>query len=156
MCITFIFANPDDKSIKYKLILLSNRDEFLARKTYEAQLKSGDGNRQLIHGTDVSSSTPGTWLGISKDKNVVKIGNLLNVTGEKPRAGVLSRGPVVLDFIKSNDSIESHCQKLLADGEKINNFNFMAIEVGENGVEIFNTCNVTKKCQKIPNGENYC
>lgn len=151
MCITFIYSNSSDKSIKYKLILISNRDEFYARETLEAQLKT-ENDRALIHGTDIASKAPGTWLGISKDKNFIRIGNLLNVTGEQPR-GVRSRGSLVLDFIKSSDRIEDHNEKLLEDFKAINNFTFLSIEIQGREIKIYDACNVTEDVQKIPDGK---
>lgn len=150
MCITFVYSNPDDKSIKYKFILISNRDEFYARKTLEAQLRT-EGDREVIYGTDVSSPTPGTWLGISKNENIIRIGNLLNVTGETSR-GVKSRGPLVLDFISSSDNIEEHNEKLARDFKKINNFTFLSIEIRSSEIKIFDACNVTENIRRIPNG----
>ena len=81
MCITFLFLNDDNSNCPYKLILINNRDEFFARLTFEAELKSF-GKLRTIHGTDFVSVEHGTWLGLSQIDSTIRIGNLLNVTGE--------------------------------------------------------------------------
>lgn len=65
MCITFLFTNPGDSSIKYKLILINNRDEFYGRKTQSATLsKVGESepfgsNKLTIYSTDLGGVVKG-------------------------------------------------------------------------------------------------
>lgn len=58
MCITFLFTNPGDSSIKYKLILINNRDEYYARKTASAQLFQEEGLKS-IYSTDLGGVVKG-------------------------------------------------------------------------------------------------
>lgn len=88
MCITFLYTNLVDKSQKYKLILINNRDEFFARITTKAELKENANKLKTIHGTDIEAIEHGTWLGLSQLKQTIKIGNLLNVAGEDVKHGV--------------------------------------------------------------------
>ncbi|VDN42316.1 unnamed protein product [Gongylonema pulchrum] len=72
MCVTFVYIdhNPD---VKYKLILLNNRDEFLSRPTSNAQWEDG-----VLAGRDEKdSNSRGTWLCIDKSG---RISNLLTIT----------------------------------------------------------------------------
>jgi uncharacterized protein with NRDE domain len=58
MCITFLFVNPGDSSIKYKLILINNRDEFYARETLNATLNESE-NLKTIYSTDLGGVVRG-------------------------------------------------------------------------------------------------
>lgn len=60
MCITFMFTNPGGSSIKYKLVLINNRDEYYARKTQDATLfKDEESGRSVIHATDLGGVVKG-------------------------------------------------------------------------------------------------
>ncbi|WWC60626.1 uncharacterized protein I303_103200 [Kwoniella dejecticola CBS 10117] len=85
MCIAFFTLSQPG----YKLILASNRDEFLARPTEPAQWHDFASSPDLSQGSDVSkpetwvlsgidkgSANGGTWLGITKD---LRVGILTNV-----------------------------------------------------------------------------
>lgn len=147
MCITFLYINPGDSSIKYKLILINNRDEFYARKTLKANVKI-NGNYSEIYGTDVQTDVEGTWLAISKQnqngEDVIKIGNILNVPGEivfKKKEDLLGRGPISLNFIRTDESIEVHNRKLCDICTSYNSFNFLSVEIKSNQTKSFFTSN---------------
>lgn len=133
MCITFLFTNDGDSRIKYKLILINNRDEFYSRKTLKAEIKV-ESDLLQIYGTDVETKVEGTWLAISKNRkdNTIRIGNLLNVPGEivKGRKEDLKgRGPIAIEFIKTNDDIEKHNRNLCNVCTDYNSFNFLSVEI---------------------------
>lgn len=149
MCITFLFANPGDCTIKYKLILINNRDEFYARKTQKATLEVIN-ETKTIYGVDLAGAVKGTWLGLSV-KDDIKIGNLANVTGEEIR-GKRGRGPIVTDFIKGENSLESYNEKLLDLAHEFSSFNFLSVVIHEDVIKIFYTSNTPKISHKLPLG----
>uniref|UniRef100_A0A1I8N4V7 NRDE protein n=1 Tax=Musca domestica TaxID=7370 RepID=A0A1I8N4V7_MUSDO len=89
MCVIFFYVNSNPQKDGYKLILASNRDEFYARDTKEASQWEGVDN--CYGGIDMEPGREGgTWLAISGQDGIFKIGALLNLTGEpKPRNAVV-------------------------------------------------------------------
>jgi uncharacterized protein with NRDE domain len=157
MCITFLFTNDCDSSIKYKVILINNRDEFYSRKTLKAEIKE-EKERDLlqIYGTDVETKVEGTWLAIAKrcEDNTIKIGNLLNVPGEivKGRKEDLKgRGPIAIEFVQTNDDIETHNKKLCDICTDYNSFNFLSVEIS-NDIKTYFTSNATQNFVELPKG----
>ena len=55
MCITFLYTNPGDSSLKYKLVLINNRDEFYNRPTEKAKLQKNE-DRLTIYSTDLGGA----------------------------------------------------------------------------------------------------
>ncbi|KAG5666430.1 hypothetical protein PVAND_014458 [Polypedilum vanderplanki] len=153
MCITFLYTNPSDKSYRYKLVLINNRDEFYARITLKAELKESSKNLKTIHGTDIEAIEHGTWLGLSQKNDTIRIGNLLNVAGETKKHNVKGRGGLVIEYINNtNSTIEEYNEKLLNNHLEYNGFNFLSIEIKRKEMKIFNLCNVDQSFQKIPFG----
>ncbi|KAK2710897.1 hypothetical protein QYM36_012160 [Artemia franciscana] len=83
MCIVFFSAGSKAKQHGYRLILVSNRDEFYSRKTAISswneihKLEVTGRCLQMISGTDQQEGKEGgTWLGMTKQG---RIGILLNV-----------------------------------------------------------------------------
>lgn len=154
MCITFLFTSDVDSSSNYKLILINNRDEFYARKTLKANVKI-DENLIQIFGTDVEGLIHGTWLAISKKNGVIKIGNLLNLPGEKvlrKKTELQGRGPIALDFIKGTDSIEVHNKKLCNECTNYNSFNFLSVEITTEYIKTLFTNNATQSYVELQPG----
>ncbi|CAO1381864.1 unnamed protein product [Diamesa serratosioi] len=144
MCISFIYVNPGNLSIKYKLVIANNRDEFYERTTLAANYwKSND---QIISGLDCDGATEnglhGTWLAISADDNIIKFGNLLNIAGEKKHSN--GRGPIVSSFMSENLSVEDYNIRLLDVSQLYNSFNFVSAEINlkTNETKSFITSNV--------------
>jgi len=90
MCIIFLAyqQHPD-----YRLILLSNRDEFYERPTKQAHFWENSPN--LLAGRDLKGK--GTWLGITKTGRIGAITNVRDPSRDKPVAD--SRGKIVTDFL---------------------------------------------------------
>lgn len=151
MCITFFFTNFNNPTCPYKFILINNRDEYFARLTTEAELKSVRRLR-TIHGTDIDVVEHGTWLGLSELDGTIRIGNLLNVTGEIKKKHVKGRGAIVSDFIKTNEDIMQHNKNLARYFDEFNGFNFLSVELRQNSSRIFNACNIDGSVHRIPMG----
>lgn len=155
MCITFLFTDSD-LSHNYKLILINNRDEFYARKTLKAKVKVDEDGLIQIYGTDIEAPIHGTWLAVSKKNNVIKIGNLLNLPGEKVTVSkelLKGRGPIALDFVRGSDSIEVHNKNLCDVCTNYNSFNFLSVEITESDIKSIFTNNATKDLKILNAGD---
>lgn len=69
----------------YPLVVVANRDEFLARPSAPPSLWPGDGG--IVAGTDLVAG--GTWLGCRRDGT----GRVVGVLNRRPEATVLASGP---------------------------------------------------------------
>lgn len=129
MCILFIFTNANPSPNGYKLILVSNRDEFYIRPALPVaewiEHKSTYGGRDMEKGRE-----GGTWLAMSTKGNVFKLGALLNITGEKKSENALPRGNLVADYVTGTESNEQYCQNLVNSGLEYNGFNLVTVEIG--------------------------
>jgi uncharacterized protein with NRDE domain len=153
MCITFLFINDQITSnSKYKMILVNNRDEFYKRATSNASVMVINNDIKSIYGVDLAAAHPGTWLGISKNKNCVKLGNLANVTGEEAK-GTKGRGSIVTDWINNDNTLSSYNQDLFSICEKFNSFNFISVIMDDNNkVDGYYISNSPKNLEKISTG----
>ncbi|WVW80463.1 hypothetical protein I302_102445 [Kwoniella bestiolae CBS 10118] len=108
MCIAFFTLSQPG----YKLILASNRDEFLARLTAPAKWHSfsSDDTAEddwVLSGVDKGAANGGTWLGITKD---LRVGLLTNVRLTpptpplKPSPNPPSRGLLLREFLSAPPS----------------------------------------------------
>ncbi|KAL7743003.1 hypothetical protein ACLKA6_011365 [Drosophila palustris] len=134
MCVIFFCANSQPNSDGYKLILASNRDEFFARNTQTA-VKWSSGSDHVYGGIDLEPGREGgTWLAISSNKGIFKVGALLNLTGEPKPRNAVGRGMIVADYVRQSDDQHNICnynKHLLADCTKYSAFNFVSIEIGD-------------------------
>ncbi|KAM8718831.1 hypothetical protein ACLKA7_001525 [Drosophila subpalustris] len=134
MCVIFFCANSQPNSEGYKLILASNRDEFFARNTQTA-VKWSSGSDHVYGGIDLEPGREGgTWLAISSNKGIFKVGALLNLTGEPKPRNAVGRGMIVADYVRQSDDQHNICnynKHLLADCTKYSAFNFVSIEIGD-------------------------
>lgn len=149
MCITFLFTG--DFVQKYKLILINNRDEFYSRSTQNATNHASADGVQSIFGVDLAGAMNGTWLGLSVKNEIIKVGNLANVTGEEIK-GKRGRGPIVTNFIKNDDSIEQYNEKLSKISHDFSSFNFLSVEMNSDEIKTFYISNAPKSSQLLPLG----
>ncbi|XP_061397948.1 transport and Golgi organization protein 2 [Musca vetustissima] len=132
MCVIFFYVNSNPEKDGYKLILASNRDEFYARDTKEACQWSGVDN--CYGGIDMEPGREGgTWLAISGQDGIFKVGALLNLTGEPKPRNAVGRGMLVSDYVRNYgakfDNV-NYNQRLVEDCTKYSAFNFVSIEIG--------------------------
>ncbi|XP_003701818.1 transport and golgi organization 2 [Megachile rotundata] len=110
MCILFIYRNPNANSESYRLIVATNRDEFLKRPALPAHYWKN--HPECLGGTDMEPGKEGgTWLALSMTG---KAGVILNLSNEEsltnnPKQG---RGALIPNFVTSNDSASSYLDKL--------------------------------------------
>lgn len=80
----------------------------------------------------LSGREGGTWLGVGLNNETdkkLRIGALLNVTGEERKQDALGRGFIVTDYLKFNEqTIYEYVKKLKAE-KSYNAFNFIGIEM---------------------------
>lgn len=93
MCILITTTRHPD----YKLIALSNRDEFLSRPTELAKWRTGD----ILSPCDLARPEHGTWIGVTRSGRFTC---LLNFHEKNPAnaVGAISRGLFTKDFLKSD------------------------------------------------------
>uniref|UniRef100_A0AC34R8G5 Transport and Golgi organization protein 2 n=1 Tax=Panagrolaimus sp. JU765 TaxID=591449 RepID=A0AC34R8G5_9BILA len=128
MCVTFIFIRPEnDLTSKYKLIILNNRDEVLARKTSTLAWENG-----ILCGRDEQAQDRGTWFGVTKQG---KVGVLLSITQpvHEKNHDAPSRGAIVPKYLQSDLCAADFVDNLAEIVEPFNGFQFLAFDRTENG-----------------------
>ncbi|KAK2710892.1 transport and Golgi organization 2 homolog [Artemia franciscana] len=150
MCIVFFSAGSKAKQHGYRLILVSNRDEFYSRKTAISswneihKLEVTGRCLQMISGTDQQEGKEGgTWLGMTKQG---RIGILLNVfQGNKKlqegSCNVGGRGFIISDFLKWNGSPESFLMQLNEEKDSYQPFHLVTISLSKNEEKVHHYCN---------------
>lgn len=139
MCL-ILFAKEQHPD--YRLILLSNRDEFYARKTAAAawwQQPEG-----ILGGRDLEKG--GTWLGINKNGKWAALTNYRAPAAFNPEAP--SRGKLVNRFLETDEPPETFFSELKQTGGQYNGFNLL---LGY-GTRIFYYSNVTNTLISLENG----
>ncbi len=116
MCL-IVFAFK--KHPKFPLILLANRDEFYERPTKSAHF--WEDAPQVFAGRDLVFG--GTWLGITKNG---RFAALTNFRQPKGKTGTISRGNLVSDFLKGNETVSEYLKKVELNSENYSGFNLLA------------------------------
>jgi uncharacterized protein with NRDE domain len=119
MCLIVFSFDPDAAQ---KLIVLANRDEFLARETRQAQFwEEAPG---LLAGRDLVAG--GTWLGVHSSGRFAAVTNYREPANIRQDAD--SRGGLVLEFLKGSDPSESYLKALESDYGRYNGFNLVVYD----------------------------
>ncbi|MES1945503.1 hypothetical protein PC39_15349 [Salinisphaera sp. PC39] len=105
---------------RYDLVVAANRDEFHARPT-EAAHAWPDAPR-VFAGRDGSAG--GTWCGVTPDGRFAAVTNVREP--DPPRAGQLSRGALVADFLAGEAGARAFCDDLLPKRFDYGAFNLLA------------------------------
>jgi uncharacterized protein with NRDE domain len=117
MCLIFISLNDHPS---YKLIVAANRDEFYNRRTAAADF--WEDYPGILGGRDLEAH--GTWLGLSRTGKISMITNYRDPKNIDPSAP--SRGPLVSDFLVSNETPEAYLRQLEPRAKQYNGFNLIA------------------------------
>ncbi|MFC3038758.1 NRDE family protein [Virgibacillus xinjiangensis] len=104
----------------YPLIVAANRDEFYDRPTKPAHFWEDEPN--ILAGRDLEQM--GTWLGITKDGRFAALTNYRNP--EHMKAGSISRGEIVKQYLSGNATPEEYIQRLQRNRDKYTGFNLIA------------------------------
>uniref|UniRef100_A0A182RNB4 Transport and Golgi organization protein 2 n=1 Tax=Anopheles funestus TaxID=62324 RepID=A0A182RNB4_ANOFN len=128
MCILFVYVDDGSVPGRYRLVLASNRDEFYSRPAKAAA--PWDENVRIIGGRDMEPGREGgTWLAIGNHpEGRIKLGALLNVTGENKANVSNGRGPIVANFLSGELTGRAYSEQLLAQ-DNFGAFNFVSIEL---------------------------
>ncbi|XP_052891696.1 transport and Golgi organization protein 2 [Anopheles moucheti] len=128
MCILFVYVGDGSVPGRYRLVLASNRDEFYARPAKSAA--PWEENARVIGGRDMEPGREGgTWLAIGNHpEGRIKLGALLNVTGETKPNVTNGRGPIVANFLTGELTGRTYSEQLLAQ-DNFGAFNFVSIEL---------------------------
>ena len=141
MClITFAYKTHPN----YKLILAANRDEFYIRPTRSAQFWKEENQPELLAGKDLEAG--GTWMGITKTGSWGALTNYRDTSWR--RETPLSRGDLVLDYLKNVQYPENYLQAIRSRSNLYNGFNLL---IG-NLDSLFHFSNHTKQITKIEPG----
>lgn len=71
----------------------------------------------------------GTWLAIGNHNGTVKLGAILNITGEPHVANALGRGFMVGDYLKSDLSSSEFANRLLKSEHEYSSFVLLTVEI---------------------------
>ncbi|KPI98820.1 Uncharacterized protein C22orf25-like [Papilio xuthus] len=136
MCIVFLYVGSDDADNEYKLILISNRDEFYDRPAQNMGPWEEDVN--IYGGRDLQTGCEGgTWLALSTCHK--KVGLLLNLPGVH-KDNAKSRGKIVENYVKSDLELNTYVDSMKEYFQECNEFVLVAVEFG-NPVPIVQTYN---------------
>lgn len=117
MCLILFSHNQHPN---YKLIVAANRDEFYARPTKPAEFWEEDEN--ILAGKDLEAG--GTWMGMTKTGRISMLTNFRDLSNIK--ADAPTRGHLVSNFLKSEESSEKYMNAIAEKGELYNGFNLIS------------------------------
>ncbi len=139
MCLLLFSFN---KHPDYPVILAANRDEFFERPTEAASFWNDDPS--ILAGKDLRQG--GTWMGIDKNGRIAAVTNYREPSESKPEA--ISRGALVSEYLRSNESAEDYIQKVMAQRHTYDEFNLL---VGDEQSLLF-FCSVEEDYQTLMPG----
>lgn len=144
MCILLVAAGPlpELQAPKLQLVLAFNRDEAFSRPTEPLHVWE-DG---ILAGRDMRGG--GTWFGVAPGGRIAALTN--NWGHEKLNAP--TRGTLVLDFLRSGDSVDAFIARISGRASEMSGFNLL---VGEslNGVwRLRSFSNVEQRAADLPPG----
>ena len=142
MCVIF-FAY--EQHPEFPLILLANRDEFYDRPTQVARF--WEDNPEIFGGRDLIGG--GTWLGVNKTGKFAAVTNYRDPNAPK---GVLSRGILTADFLKTEESAEEYLKKIRQKAGGYSGFNLLLGEINARKNEIFYYSNRLAERVKLTRG----
>lgn len=133
-----------DSHPKYKLIFISNRDEYYSRPTDPIHFwkESPD----LIAGQDLEGG--GTWLGITRKGRFAAITNYRDPKNIKENAP--SRGKLTYHFLVGQESPENYLKRIFSETQSYNGFNLLVGDLLKE--ELFFFSNYENKIKKIEKG----
>lgn len=142
MCVIF-FAYKTHA--RFPLILLANRDEFYNRPTVSAGFWKDF--PQILAGKDLIGG--GTWLGVTEQGRFAAVTNYREPFAAK---GSRSRGELVADFLKSDESAEIYLKNIQNKAQEFSGFNLLVGEVNREKNELFYLSNRAEQIKKLEAG----
>jgi uncharacterized protein with NRDE domain len=129
----------------YPLILLANRDEFYVRPTEKAQ--NWKDFPEIFAGRDLVGG--GTWLGVTRKGRFAAVTNYRDPSAP---AGTISRGNLVADFLKTDESTEIYLKNIQTRSNDFSGFNLLVGEINSEKNELFYFSNRSGEIKKLPAG----
>lgn len=126
MCVIFLAYQQHSE---FPLILLANRDEFYERPTARAHF--WEDVPEIFAGRDLVFG--GTWLGITKSGRFAAVTNYRDPFAPK---GEVSRGDLVGNFLKTDDSVKKYLTKIKNKATDYSGFNLIVGEMNGQNNEI--------------------
>lgn len=142
MCVIFFAYNIHPK---FPLVLLANRDEFYSRPTESARYWKDFPD--ILAGRDLVGG--GTWLGVTKQGKFAAVTNYREPFFTK---GSRSRGELVSDFLKSDESPGTYLRNIQNKVKEYSGFNLLVGEINSRKNEIFYFSNRDGKIKKLEAG----
>ncbi len=119
MCL-LLFAH--DAHPRYRLVVVANRDEALARPAEQAHVWP-DGP-SIAAGRDREAG--GTWLGITRAGRCAALTNVRDPGDLRPRApGEPSRGALASDFLRGDEAPLAYASRVAAEGARYRGYNLV-------------------------------
>jgi uncharacterized protein with NRDE domain len=116
MCILFIAVKQHSS---YPLIIAANRDEFYERPTQASHFWPE--HSTMLAGRDLRAG--GTWMGITTNGDIAALTNI-RAPG-KERAGAISRGELVTNFLLSSNKQNEYLSTLQKTHLNYNGYNLL-------------------------------
>ncbi|KAJ3369235.1 hypothetical protein GGF31_005517 [Allomyces arbusculus] len=146
MCIVFLALGPAAHQAGHRLILASNRDEFLARATHKAHawpVPTSPGHIAVC-GVDLERSDHGTWLGVTSTGRFAAVTNFrepqavaLQRFGKSSLREFRSRGRLVNDFLRGAMRPETYLRNVAKEAYEWLGFTLIVGTVGDDGARVF-------------------
>ncbi|KAF5294365.1 hypothetical protein FQR65_LT10818 [Abscondita terminalis] len=144
MCILFIYTNPSPPKNGYRLIVASNRDEDYNRPARHAFHCTGN---NIIGGRDMEEG--GMWFGVSlneSNKYKLRLGCLLNVTGESHVDDAEGRGAIILNYLKQEIGTDDYAKAI--EERVYRAYNFISVEISNDHAITHHRSNRPTSCSK--------
>lgn len=103
----------------YELVMAANRDEFYRRPTVPAGF--WEDVPWLLAGRDLQEG--GTWMGVTRQGRYAAVTNYRDPRAIRPQAP--SRGRLVGDYLKGNESARDYLARLVPQAADYNGFNLL-------------------------------
>ncbi|CAG9770121.1 unnamed protein product [Ceutorhynchus assimilis] len=138
MCILFLHTNPDPKEDEYRLIVATNRDEYLkrpAKTAYQCPKTS------IISGRDMEPGREyGGWLGFVAKKfpengtpSKYCFSCLTNLSGGEKLPNANGRGFLVMNYLEGQANFPEYIRALRKDKHVFGGFNLIGVELSKDG-----------------------
>lgn len=141
MC-TILFAYQ--MHADYPLILIANRDEYYGRPTRAAGF--WEAHKDIYAGRDLVGG--GTWMGVTKSGRFSAVTNYRDPNAPQ---GTWSRGHLVTDFLKSEQSAKEYLVEVERHKDEYSGFNLLVGEICEKR-ELFYYSNRTEDIRELSAG----
>ncbi|BHH82648.1 NRDE family protein [Desulforhopalus sp. 52FAK] len=116
MCLVFVAYNCTSS---HRFVIAANRDEYRSRST--APLGYIDTEQTILGGRDLQAG--GMWLGVTKSGKIAAITNFRDGVIAQPEQP--SRGDIVYDYLRGNDSAIYAMEGLSKKSHKYGGFNVL-------------------------------